>query len=58
MRSLRRQIGGVDGSMFEGVFTALIVFGIVIGLIGGFILYIAIPALWNWLKPWLHTITA
>ena len=39
---------------FTGFFIALIVLGIIIGLILG----VAVPWLWELVKPWIHSITA
>lgn len=42
------------GNMFEGLVTALIVVGIVIG----FVLFIGVPWLWQIVKPLIHALTA
>lgn len=43
----------MDGGMFRGVFTALIIFGVGIGLT----IAIVIPWLWRLAKPLLHAVT-
>lgn len=41
------------GEMFKGLFTALILFGVVIGGL----LFLLIPWLWRLVKPWIHAVT-
>lgn len=48
----------MDGKMFEGMITALIVFCLVIGFLVGGVVFVAIPWLWDLLKPWMHAIAA
>lgn len=41
----------------DGIFTAIAWFFVIVGLLGGFLVFEVIPWLWRVLKPWLHTIT-
>ena len=42
------------GNIFEGLVTAMIALGIAIG----FVLFIVVPWLWQFVKPWIHMLTA
>lgn len=44
----------MDGRMFDGVITFLICAGVAIG----FVLFVVLPWLWQFVKPWIHTLTA
>lgn len=39
--------------MFDGVVTAFITVGIAIG----FVLFVVVPWLWDFVKPWIHALT-
>lgn len=47
---MKKQDGYID---LDGFFAALVVFGVVIGIV----LAVGIPWLWNLLKPWIHSVT-
>lgn len=44
----------MDGRIFEGVITFLVCSGIAIG----FVLFVVIPWLWQYVKPFIHAITS
>jgi len=43
----------MDGKMFDGLFTALILIGVAIG----FGIFVVIPWAWQYVKPFIHAIT-
>ncbi len=44
----------MDGRMFEDVIPVLIGVGVAIG----FVLFVAVPWLWQLVKPWIHALTS
>ena len=44
----------MDGRMFDGMITFLIAAGVAVG----FVLFIVVPWLWQFVKPWIHALTA
>lgn len=55
MRSKHKQRGYID---FSGIGTFLITLGLVAGVVIGFVLFVAIPWAWQYVKPWIHQMTA
>lgn len=51
----RHQRGYINLDGFFGVMAVLSVFGI-FGIIA--MIFWGIPAVWSWIKPWLHMVTA
>ncbi len=47
---MKKQRGFID---LDGAIAALVVVGIFIG----FVLFVGVPLLWGFLKPWIHSIT-
>jgi hypothetical protein len=43
--------------MFDGLFSGLVTIGLIAGLFSGFVLFVVVPWLWEWIKPWLHGVT-
>ena len=44
----------MDGRMFDGVIPFLIGVGVAVG----FVLFVVLPWLWQFVKPWIHAMTA
>ena len=44
----------MDGRMFDGVIPFLI--GVCVAV--GFVLFVVLPWLWQFVKPWIHALTA
>ena len=42
------------GNIFEGIVIAMIAVGVAIG----FVLFVVVPWLWQFVKPWIHMLTA
>jgi hypothetical protein len=49
---IKNQKGYADGA-FAGVVWAMIILGVLIG----FVLFVGVPWLWNFIKPFIHSIT-
>jgi hypothetical protein len=45
------------GSGLNGLFTAMLVLGAVVGAAIFAILFWLVPLIWEWVKPWLHAMT-
>lgn len=57
MRSLKYQRGFI-GNAFEGAIKGMLIAGIVFGVALGWVVWEGLPMFWQWVKPWLHQITA
>lgn len=51
---MKRQRGFISESDMKGFMGVLVVFGVLIG----FALFVGVPWLWSWLRPFIHGWTA
>lgn len=57
MRSLKYQRGFLGRGMEEAL-TALFIAVFVFGVIFGWVVWEGLPMFWQWIKPWIHQVTA
>lgn len=57
IRSLKYQRGFLGGGIEEGI-RAFMIAIFIGGVVCGWVVWEGLPMLWDYLKPWLHTITA
>ena len=42
---------------FREAYRALVVYLIVVGFLAGFVVFVVLPWIWTYLKPWIHAAT-